>query len=189
MSLAKVDNRLSVIPRDVRVRHKVSDRLQSELSSLGPRLLAWSSPHDRPWRQRPNQPQNLWTETCEEMSNSRRFASTAAHTARFLWGLSREICQKVDVVWFGKLQSFCWSSQLGDNNVHLEATAVDLGGKLTSGKPSLAILWVMLKLSRAMVGHVEAICQILFGHVVGFVPKVLSPRNTKILSGFWRAMF
>ena len=54
--------------------------------------------------------------------------------------------------------------------MHLEATAAlfgaklrDLGGKLTSGKPywhvlgpSLAILWVMLKLSRAMVGHVEA---------------------------------
>ena len=42
--------------------------------------------------------------------------------------------------------------------MHLEATAVDLGGKLTSGShigailgPSLAILWVMLKLSRAMV--------------------------------------
>ena len=48
--------------------------------------------------------------------------------------------------------------------------------------PSLAILWVMLKLSRAMVGHAEAICQILFGHVVGF-------RNNKTLSGFWRAMF
>ena len=29
----------------------------------------------------------------------------------------------------------------------------------------------MLKLSRAMVGHVEAICQMLFGHVVGFVPQ------------------
>ena len=36
---------------------------------------------------------------------------------------------------------------------------------------SLAILWVMLKLSRAMVGHVEAICQMLFGHVVGFVSQ------------------
>ena len=29
----------------------------------------------------------------------------------------------------------------------------------------------MLKLSRAMVGHVEAICQILHGHVVGFVSR------------------
>ena len=63
-----------------------------------------------------------------------RFASTAA-TARFPWGLAREICQKVDVVWLEKLQGLWWSSQLGDNNVHLEATAVDLGGKLTSGKP------------------------------------------------------
>ena len=34
-----------------------------------------------------------------------------------------------------KRQSLWWSRQLGDNNVHLEATAVDLGGKLTSGKP------------------------------------------------------
>ena len=85
--------------------------------------------------------------------------------------------------------------------MHLEATAVlfglqDLGGKLTTGThigvilgPSLAILWVMLKLSGAMVGHVEAICQILFGHVVGFVSHSASPRSTKILSGFWRAMF
>ena len=30
---------------------------------------------------------------------------------------------------------------------------------------------MMLKLSRAMVGHVEAICQMLFGHVVGFVSQ------------------
>ena len=68
--------------------------------------------------------------------------------------------------------------------MHLEATAVDLGGKLTSGKPywrdfgpSLAILWVMLKLSRAMVGHVKAICQILFGHVVGFVSQSAPPQK------------
>ena len=59
--------------------------------------------------------------------------------------------------------------------MHLEATAVllglqDLGGKLTTGNhigvilgPSLAILWVMLKLSRAMVGHAEAKCQMLCG--------------------------
>ena len=129
-----------------------------------------------------------------------RFASTAAHTA----GLSREICQKVDVVWFEKLQSLWWSSQLEDNNVHLEVTAVllglqDLGGKLTTGShigvilgmlgPSLAILWVMLKLSRAMVVHAEVICQMLFGHVVGFVPqRALSPRSIKVLSGFWQVM-
>ena len=101
----------------------------------------------------------------------------------FVWGSSREISQKVDVVWFPKLQSLWWSSQLGDCNAHLEATAVllglqDLGGKLITGShigvilgPSLAILWVMLKLSRAMVGHAEAICQMLLGHVVGFVPQ------------------
>ena len=35
----------------------------------------------------------------------------------------------------------------------------------------------MLKLSRAMVGHVEAICQILFGHVVGFVPQSVLPQK------------
>ena len=59
----------------------------------------------------------------------------------------------------------------------------DLGGKLTTEShigvilgPSLAFLWVMLKLSRAMVGHAEAICQVLFGHVVGLCPKVPSPR-------------
>ena len=57
--------------------------------------------------------------------DSWRFASTAACTAGFwIHGLSREICQKVDVVWFEKLQSLWWSSQLGDSNVHLEATAV-----------------------------------------------------------------
>ena len=73
--------------------------------------------------------------------------------------------------------------------MHLEATAVDLAGKLTSRlagshigaiwEPSLAILWVMLKLSRAMVGHVEVVatCQILFGHVVGFVSQN-APRET-----------
>ena len=33
----------------------------------------------------------------------------------FLSKLSREICQKVDVVWFEKLQSLWWSSQLGDS--------------------------------------------------------------------------
>ena len=36
---------------------------------------------------------------------------------------------------------------------------------------------------------VKLICQILFGHVVGFVSERVSPRNTKILGRFWRAMF
>ena len=78
--------------------------------------------------------------------------------------------------------------------MHLEATAVllglqDLGGKLTTGShlgvilgPSLALLWAMLKLSRAMVGHAEGICQMLFGHVVGFVFQ------SALSSGFWQAM-
>ena len=107
----------------------------------------------------------------------------------FVWGLSREICQKADVVWFENLQSLWWSSQLGDSNVHLKATAVllglqDLGGKLTTGShigvilgPSLAILRVMLKLSRAMAGHAEAICQTLLGHIVGFVPPSALPQK------------
>ena len=61
--------------------------------------------------------------------------------------------------------------------MHLEATAVGLGDKLTAILgPSLAILWVMLKLGRAMVGH-EATCQILFGHVVGFVSQSALPQK------------
>ena len=55
----------------------------------------------------------------------------------------------------------------------------DIGGKFAiPGSlgpilgPNSAILWVMLKLSCAMVGHVEAIiCQMLFGYVVGFVSR------------------
>ena len=35
----------------------------------------------------------------------------------------------------------------------------------------------MLKLSRAMVGHAEAICQMLFGHVVGFVSQSALPQK------------
>ena len=45
--------------------------------------------------------------------------------------------------------------------------------------PSLAMLWVMLMLSRAMVGHAEAVCQILFGHVVGFVSQSVLPQKHK----------
>ena len=54
----------------------------------------------------------------------------------------------------------------------------DLGGKLTSSWGQVwPFLWVILKLSRAMVGHVEAICQMLFGHVVGFASKSALPQN------------
>ena len=34
-----------------------------------------------------------------------------------------------------------------------------------------------------MVGHAE-VCQMLFGHVFGFVSQSASPRNPKILTGF-----
>ena len=121
--------------------------------------------------------------------------STAAHTAnffaRFLWGLAREICQKVDVVWFEKLQSLWWSSQLGDNNVHPEATAVDFGGKLTSGKPYWCDFGATFghfvgdveAKSGYGIGHVEAICQILFGHVVGFVSQSALPQKHQDFKG------
>ena len=84
--------------------------------------------------------------------------------------------------------------------MHLEATAVllglqDVGSKLTTGSHiglilgrSLAILWVMLKLSRAMVGHAEAICQMLFGHVVGFASQSALPQMHQDFQGFWQAM-
>ena len=36
---------------------------------------------------------------------------------------------------------------------------------------------VEAKSSRAMVGHVEAICQMLFGHVVGFVSRSALPQK------------
>ena len=106
----------------------------------------------------------------------------------FVWGLSREICQKVDVVWFqncracGEVVSWetppsSWvagSCRQVDYRSHI---GVILG-------PSLAILWVMLKLSRAMVGHAEAICQMLFGHVVGFVSQSAPPEAQRFLVGF-----
>ena len=62
--------------------------------------------------------------------------------------------------------------------MHLEATGAswgevgDLGGQVDYGKPfcgilspSLATLWVMLKLSRAMAGHVEAISELCWAHL------------------------
>ena len=46
----------------------------------------------------------------------------------------------------------------------------------------------MLRLSRAMVDHAEAIlCQMCSAMLLDLCPRVLSPRS-KILSGFWRAM-
>ena len=71
-----------------------------------------------------------------------------------------------------------------------------MGGKLTiAGShigtvlgPSVAILWAMLKLSRAM-GMLKLYVRCCSDMLLDLCPKVLSPRNTKILSGFWRAMF
>ena len=73
--------------------------------------------------------------------------------------------------------------------MHLEATDVllgaklrNLGGKLTTGKP----YWrqdgdkfghFVGEVDRSMVSHVEAICQILFGHVVGFAPQSAFPQK------------
>ena len=51
---------------------------------------------------------------------------------------------------------------------YLEATALLLAAKLGDLEGKLAYREVMLKLSWAMLCHVEAICQILFRHVVGF---------------------
>ena len=57
-----------------------------------------------------------------------------------------------------------------------------LAAKLGDFEGKLGYREVMLKLSWAMLCHVEAICQILFGHVVGFANRA------KILSGFLRTM-
>ena len=61
--------------------------------------------------------------------------------------------------------------------MHLEATAVDLGGKLTSGKPYWRDFGAKFGHSVAVVGHVEAICQILFGHLVGFESQSVFPQK------------
>ena len=45
----------------------------------------------------------------------------------------------------------------------------------------------MLTLSRAMVGHVEVICQMLFGHVIGFASQSAFPQKHEDSNGFWRA--
>ena len=68
------------------------------------------------------------------------------------------------------------------SSARIEATMGILGPRLG---PSLAILdhvgsyssasWARLELSQAMLGHVEAICQILLGHEVGFASKHVSP--------------
>ena len=63
-----------------------------------------------------------------------------------------------------------------------------LGARLGDLEGKLSYPEVMLKLSWAMSCHVEAICQILFGHVVGFASRNAPPSRTKILSGFRRAM-
>ena len=54
---------------------------------------------------------------------------------------------------------------------YLEATALFLAAKFGDVEGKLGYREVMLKLSWAMLCHVEATCQSLFGHVVGFASK------------------
>ena len=58
---------------------------------------------------------------------------------------------------------------------YLEATAQLLAAKLGDLEGKLGYREVMLKLSWAMLCHVEAICQIWFGHVVGFSSRYALP--------------
>ena len=60
---------------------------------------------------------------------------------------------------------------------HLEATALLLAAKLGDLEGKLGYREVMLKLSRAMLCQVEAICQVLFGHVVGFASRNALPQQ------------
>ena len=60
---------------------------------------------------------------------------------------------------------------------YLEATALPLGAKLGDLEGKLGYREVMFKLSWAMLCFVEAICQILFGHVVGCASEMLSPQQ------------
>ena len=74
---------------------------------------------------------------------------------------------------------FCGSNARKPRLGPLEATALLLGAKLGDLEGKFGYREVMLKLSRAMLCHVEAICQILFGHVdhvVGFASCGIRPR-------------
>ena len=63
---------------------------------------------------------------------------------------------------------------------YLEATALLLGAKSGDLEGKLGYREVMLKLSWAMLYYVEAICQILLGHVVGFASRTaLSPAGPR----------
>ena len=82
----------------------------------------------------------------------------------FFWGFSRESCQKVDVVWFGKncrafgevvnweTTTYIWKLQLRL-----------LGASRRAGNHIWAEFGTKSKVSRAIVGHVEALCQKWFG--------------------------
>ena len=59
----------------------------------------------------------------------------------------------------------------------LEATALLLAAKLGDLEGKLGDREVMLKLSRAMLCQVEATCQVLFSHVVGFAPRNALPKQ------------
>ena len=56
-----------------------------------------------------------------------------------------------------------------------DATALLLGARLGGLEGKFSYREVMLKLSWAMLCHVEAICQILLGHVIGFAPRNAPP--------------
>ena len=60
---------------------------------------------------------------------------------------------------------------------HLEATALLLAAKLGDFEGKLGYREVMLRLSRAMLCQVEALCQVLFGHVVGFASRNALPQQ------------
>ena len=59
----------------------------------------------------------------------------------------------------------------------VKATALLLGEKLGDLEGKLGYREVMFKLSWAMLCYVEAICQILFGHVAGFASKNAPPQQ------------
>ena len=81
-----------------------------------------------------------------------------------------------------RIQAIFWA-QIGPSLAilgllrHLEATALLLAAKLGDLEGKLGYREVMLKLSRAMLCQAEAICQVSFGHVVGFASRNALPQQ------------
>ena len=118
------------IPELTSIRH---DAFQNLLRHKNLRAVRLVSGHHKPTASVEHKPAGL---------SRMHFASTAAHTTRFLLGLlQRKLSEGRRSLVRKKLQSFRWSSQLGDNNVHLEAAAAALGCKSTSRKPHLGRVW------------------------------------------------